>query len=80
MTVSSSPLSFNSLSTNMISAMQSVESNLQQSLAAAASNPDTITMLQVQQQVQQWSLMSSIQSTVIKEVSDAMKAAIQKAG
>ena len=60
--------------------MQAVESNLQQTLAAAASNPDTITMLKVQQQVQQWSLMSSIQSTVVKEVADAMKAAIQKAG
>ncbi len=40
----------------------------------------TTTMLELQSMTQKWSLMTQIQSTLIKEVSDAMKGVVQKAG
>jgi type III secretion protein F len=39
----------------------------------------TTTMLELQSMTQKWSLMTQIQSTLIKEVSDAMKGVVQKA-
>lgn len=35
-------------------------------------------MLQMQQKMQKWSLTTNLQSTVIKELSDALKGVIQK--
>ena len=40
----------------------------------------TTTMLELQSMTQKWSLLTQIQSTLIKEVSDAMKGVVQKAG
>ncbi|MEK7346558.1 MAG: EscF/YscF/HrpA family type III secretion system needle major subunit [Pseudomonadota bacterium] len=40
----------------------------------------TTTMLELQSMTQKWSLMTQIQSTLIKEISDAMKGVVQKAG
>jgi type III secretion protein F len=39
----------------------------------------TVDMLNLQQQLQQWSLLVQIISTVFKDSTDAMKAVVQKA-
>lgn len=41
-------------------------------------NPGTLDLLLLQQEIQQWSMMIQIQSTVVKELSDTMKGIIQK--
>ena len=40
----------------------------------------TVDMQNLQQQVQQWSMLVQIISTVFKETTDAMKGVIQKSG
>jgi type III secretion protein F len=46
----------------------------------AGTDVSTTTMLELQSMTQKWSLLTQIQSTLIKEVSDAMKGVVQKAG
>ena len=36
-------------------------------------------MLEVQQQLQQWTMMTQVQSTVVKELGDTLKGVVQKA-
>ena len=59
------------------------EAALRNTLTQAASaneQPTTIQMLEMQQQVQQWSMLVQIVSTVYKEVSDSLKGVVQKSG
>ena len=37
-------------------------------------------MLQMQQQVQQWTIMVEIQSTITKQLADSLKSVVQKSG
>jgi len=46
----------------------------------AGTDVSTTTMLELQSMTQKWSLLTQIQSTLVKEVSDAMKGVVQKAG
>ncbi len=46
---------------------------------ASGADVSTTTMLELQSMTQKWSLMTQVQSTLIKEVSDAMKGVVQKA-
>jgi type III secretion protein F len=41
-------------------------------------SPSTVDMLDLQQQVQQWSMMIQVVSTLYKEVTDALKGVVQK--
>ncbi len=65
-----SELGFNTLSIR--------ESALRDTLLRAPSEPTTVDMLTMQQQVQQWSMLVSIVSTIYKEVSDSLKGVVQK--
>lgn len=47
--------------------------------SAQGENVSTVDMLNLQQQLQQWSLLVSIISTVFQDSSNAMKSVIQKA-
>ena len=49
-------------------------------IGSLGENPSTADLLALQQQVQQWTLTTQVQSTVIKEVADALKGIVQKAG
>ena len=40
---------------------------------------DTADMLKLQQVMQQWTMMTQVQSTVVKELGDTLKGIIQKA-
>jgi len=63
-----------------MSALSNKEQALRASFGDSTQELSTVKMLELQSQVQQWSLITSIQSTLAKEVSDAMKGVIQKSG
>ena len=64
-----------------INALALREKDLQASLQSVTSKPEgpsTIDMLSMQQQVQQWSMLVQVVSTIYKEVTDALKGVVQK--
>ena len=63
-----------------MSALSNKEQALRTTFGDSTQELSTVKMLELQSQVQQWSLITSIQSTLAKEVSDAMKGVIQKSG
>lgn len=78
--VSSSTLSFDYINSTVASAVQTKETALLDQIQNLGPNPTTADLLTLQQGVQQWTMMTQIQSTLVKEVSDAMKGVIQKTG
>lgn len=75
-----SGLNMNFLNDTVMKALARQEQDLQSSIQSVGANPTTADLLMLQQGVQKWSLTVSIQSTMVKELSDAMKGVIQKAG
>jgi len=73
-------LTFDYLSNSIGQVVQTKEAELRTLVASTGANPSTADLLSLQQQVQQWTLMTQVQSTVIKEVSDALKGIVQKTG
>lgn len=72
-----SNLTFSGINNTISQITQTRESELRQTLTNL-DNPSTQDLLLMQQQVQQWSMFTQIQSTVVKELADAMKGVIQK--
>ena len=75
----SNSITFTSLNNSISTVTQSAETALQSRIASMGDNPTTTDLLGLQQQIQQWTMFTQIQSTIVKEVSDAMKGVIQKA-
>ena len=75
-----SGLTFDYINNTVGSVVTNAEADLK--TRAASMNKDTsqAELLMLQQEVSKWTLMTQIQSTLVKEVSDAMKGVIQKAG
>lgn len=40
----------------------------------------TVDLLRMQQMMQEWTMMTQLQSTLVKEIGDALKGIIQKSG
>lgn len=76
----SSELTINYIGNTVGKSMTSKEADLKQEIEALGDNPSAQDLLMVQQDVGQWTLMAQIQSTLVKEVAEAMKGVIQKAG
>lgn len=77
-----SSISFNYLNNTVMQAYMAREQDLRtsvQTLRNKGSDVSNVDLLDLQTKVQQWSLMSSLQSTLTKEVGDAMKGIVQKA-
>ena len=74
-------MTFNSIANSLGAASSNLESALRTRLEGLQSedNVSTATMLAVQQQLQQWTMMTQVQSTVVKELGDTLKGVIQKA-
>ena len=72
-------LTFNSISSTIAQVTASREASLKTTISEMGDSPSTGDMLKMQQEVQQWSMFTQIQSTIVKEVSEAMKGVIQKA-
>ncbi|MBB1625159.1 EscF/YscF/HrpA family type III secretion system needle major subunit [Achromobacter sp. UMC71] len=79
----SSGLNFNSVNSTIYDSIRSQESNLQTTLSNMRTNADgsvsQADMLKMQQQVQQWTMLIEIQSTITKQIADSLKGVIQKA-
>ena len=75
-----SGLTFDYINSSVAQVLRSRESALQAQISAIGPNPSTMDLLVMQQQIQQWTMMTQIQSTLVKEISDALKGVIQKAG
>jgi|JI7StandDraft_1071085.scaffolds.fasta_scaffold266648_2 type III secretion protein F len=73
-------LTFDFINNSVAKVAQSKETELRNLIGSLGENPSTADLLALQQQVQQWTLTTQVQSTVIKEVADALKGIVQKAG
>jgi type III secretion protein F len=67
------------LNDTVMKSLQTQEDDLKTAIQKTGSNPSTADLLALQQGVSQWSMTVQIQSTMVKELSDAMKGVIQKA-
>jgi type III secretion protein F len=72
-------ISFETINSTIAQVSSRREADLKNTISNLGDNPTTADLLMMQQQVQQWTMLTQIQSTVVKEVSDAMKGVIQKA-
>lgn len=79
-TAVSSGINFDFINNSISKVVQSREAELKTQISALGANPTTSDLLNMQQQLQQWTMTTQIQSTLVKEISDAMKGIIQKAG
>jgi len=73
-------LSVDYFSQTMMTAVQSAEQTLrntiQQQAASQTQTPSDLLILQ--KQIQEWAMITQLQSTVVKELADAAKSVIQK--
>ncbi|HYC38084.1 MAG TPA: EscF/YscF/HrpA family type III secretion system needle major subunit [Usitatibacter sp.] len=72
-------LTFDYLNSTVYNVVQNREQALLTQIGALGNSPTTAELLAMQQQIQQWTMLTQIQSTVVKEVGDALKGIIQKA-
>lgn len=74
-----SGITFDSINASLSQVRSRREAELQNTISNMGENPTTADLLNMQQQIQQWTMFTQIQSTIVKEVADAMKGVIQKA-
>ncbi|MCY0387263.1 type III secretion protein [Robbsia sp. Bb-Pol-6] len=72
-------ITFDSVSTSMTSALSSAESNISSLLSTAGNSTSTTDLLALQVAIQKWTLIGSVQSTLVKDLGDSLKGIIQKA-
>lgn len=79
----SSSLNFNNLNNTIYDSLRTQETRLNRTLSAIGSNADgevsQADMLRMQQEIQQWTMMVEIQSTITKQIADSLRGVIQKA-
>lgn len=75
--ISSSGLTFENINATVSNVTRAREVELKQTLSQLE-EPTTQDLLRMQQEVQQWGMFTQIQSTIVKEVAEAMKGVIQK--
>lgn len=75
--INSSGLTFENINATVSNVTRAREAELKQTLSQLQ-EPTTQDLLRMQQEVQQWSMFTQIQSTIVKEVAEAMKGVIQK--
>ena len=73
-------LTFDYINSTVFNVVQNREQALLSQIGALGNNPTTAELLAMQQQIQQWTMLTQIQSTVVKEVGDALKGIVQKSG
>lgn len=75
----SNGINFDTISSTLGTVGMNREVELRNTISGLKENASTLDLLKLQQQMQQWTMFTQIQSTVVKEVADAMKGVIQKA-
>ena len=71
-------LTFDYINSTVFNVVQNREQALLSQIGALGNSPTTAELLAMQQQIQQWTMLTQIQSTVVKEVADALKGIVQK--
>ena len=77
------PVSFDTINTFNTAVVAVNEASLGAKITAMNAKGDTVTtmdLLQLQSDMAKWTLTTNIQSTLTKELGDALKGIIQKAG
>ncbi|MCA0326656.1 MAG: EscF/YscF/HrpA family type III secretion system needle major subunit [Proteobacteria bacterium] len=79
-TVSTSTgINFSMLSSTIGSVLTTSEGNLRDRISNLGENPTQTELLMMQADLQKWSMLIQLQSTITKELGDALKGIIQKA-
>jgi len=78
-TGSSGGATFDSVSASMTSALSSAENSISSLLSTAGNSASTTDLLALQVAIQKWTLIGSVQSTLVKDLGDSLKGIIQKA-
>ncbi|MDK2123476.1 EscF/YscF/HrpA family type III secretion system needle major subunit [Parachitinimonas caeni] len=73
-------LTFDYINSTLNTYVQTRETDLKTQITSLGSNPSTADLLGMQQKIQSWTMMTDMQSTVVKQVADALKGIIQKSG
>lgn len=76
----SNDLTFTDINATVNKGVQAKETDIKTQISELGENPTTQDLLMLQQNVTQWTLMTQIQSTLVKEMGDAMKGVVQKSG
>lgn len=69
----------NSIYDNMLPKMKSSEQKIRALLNTTGSEMSTQDLLMVQAKLQEWTLMSQLNSNLVKEIGDTLKSIVQKA-
>lgn len=80
---SSSRLSLDHVNRTVYQGISAQEAKLRDTLARIGNADGSVSqtdMLRMQQEVQQWTMLIDVQSTITKQISDSIKSVIQKAG
>ncbi|MBW7849336.1 MAG: hypothetical protein H3C38_02425 [Rhodospirillales bacterium] len=72
-------LTFDSVNNTIGRTLQTRQEELRAFTGSMDSN-NTADLLKMQQMMQEWSMLTQLQSTVTKEIGDALKGIIQKSG
>lgn len=78
--ISSPGINFETVNRTIAQSVTAREASLRRTITEVGNQetPSSVDLLLMQQEIQQWSMMIQIQSTVVKELSDSMKGIIQK--
>ena len=77
---SGTSITFDYINGTVNQALSGKERTVKGILSEMGDSPTTQDLLVLQQQVQQYTLFTEIQSTLVKEVGDSMKGVVQKSG
>lgn len=72
------PISFASLGNTLYNAVQTKETALKTKIDSVGANPTTVDLLSMQSAMNEWSMSIQLNSTMVKEFSDALKGIVQK--
>ena len=72
-------VTFQQINDNVLAQAQTAEGNLKTQIDnLGTKTPTTLDLLVLQQQMQQWSMLVELESTIAKTTADTMKGVIQK--
>jgi type III secretion protein F len=80
MATTNNGLSFSTVNSNISTIVAKRETGLQDFLTNLGENPSTADMLTMQQRIQEWTITTQLQSTVVQSIAEAIKGVIQKSG
>ncbi len=78
-TTKQSSFTLDAVYSTLMPRMKGTESSLNQLVNSMGPDPSTMDLLKLQGKMQEWTLAAQLNSSLIKELGDAMKGIVQKA-